>query len=79
MASRRDSPELCMMSALLKIRGRREGRVAAAPGAPAQRNCAKAREPQVQAVTCAVVYGLYVISPVNQRLPPSPSAKLSLR
>jgi hypothetical protein len=45
-----------------KIGGRREGRVAAAPGAPAQRRIARARKPQVQAVTtglpCAVVYGL---------------------
>ena len=32
-----------------KSRGRRESRVAAAPGASAQRDCAKARRPQVQA------------------------------
>ena len=40
-----------------------------APGAPAQKIFARAREPQVQAVTtglpCAVVYGLYALSPVN--------------
>jgi len=40
-----------------------------APGAPAQKKFARAREPQVQAVTtgppCAVVYGLYALSPVN--------------
>jgi hypothetical protein len=40
-----------------------------APGAPAQRKFARARKPQVQAVTtglpCAVVYGLYALSPVN--------------
>ena len=50
-------------------RGRREGRVAAAPGAPAQKGFARARKPRVQAVTtgppCAVVYGLYALSPVN--------------
>ena len=33
----------------LEYRGRREDRVAAAPGAPAQRKFARAREPQVQA------------------------------
>jgi len=33
-----------------KIGGRGEGRVAAAPGAPAQRRIARARKPQVQAV-----------------------------
>src|SRR6516164_10637332 len=46
-----------------------------APGAPAQKKFARAREPQVQAVTtgppCAVVYGLYALSSVNQPLPPS--------
>ena len=40
-----------------------------APGAPAQKEFARARKPQVQAVTtglpCAVVYGLYELSPVN--------------
>src|SRR5271169_5274885 len=52
-----------LTSTLLKNRGRREGRVAAAPGAPAQKKLARAREPQVQAVStdlpCAAVYGLY--------------------
>src|SRR6516164_1634310 len=52
-----------------------------APGAPAQKIFARAREPQVQAVTtglpCTVGYGLYVISPVNRcLLPPSPSRAL---
>jgi hypothetical protein len=60
-----------------KIGGRREGRVAAAPGAPAQRKFARARKPQVQAVITPAspaqwFYGLYELSPVNQRLPPSP-------
>jgi len=54
---------------LSESRGSREGRVAAAPGAPAQRKFARAREPQVQTVTtglpCAVVYGLYELSSVN--------------
>ena len=54
---------------LFESRGSREGRVAAAPGAPAQRKFARAREPQVQTVTtglpCAVVYGLYELSSVN--------------
>ena len=40
-----------------------------APGAPAQKKFARAREPQVQAVTtglpCAVGYGLYELSSVN--------------
>jgi hypothetical protein len=54
---------------LRKQRRDREGRVAAAPGALAQKIVARARKPQVQAVTtglpCAVVYGLYVLSSVN--------------
>ena len=60
--SRRISPELCIVRRPLQNRGRREGRVAAAPGAPAQKVFAQAREPQVQAVTtglpCPVDYGL---------------------
>jgi len=61
-------------------------RIARAQGEPGGRctrglrakNLREAREsPQVQAVAtgppCAVVYGLYVISPVNQLLPPSPA------
>src|SRR5271165_4117057 len=55
-------PSLGSCITLLKHRGRREGRVAAVPGAPAQRKFARAREPQVQAVTtglpCAVVLRL---------------------
>jgi hypothetical protein len=43
--------------------------VAAAPGAAAQKKFARARRPQVQAVTtglpCAVGYGLYALSSVN--------------
>ena len=39
------------------------------PGLPRKKEFARARKPQVQAVTtglpCAMVYGLYVISPVN--------------
>jgi len=45
------------------------------PGPPRKGICASARRPQVQAgsagLPCAVVYGLYALSPVNQRLPPS--------
>jgi hypothetical protein len=53
-----------------KVRGRREGRVAAAPGAPAQRVIARARKPQVQAVITPAFparwfYGLYALSSVN--------------
>ncbi len=67
--SRRTSSELSIQFHPLDNGGRREGRVAAAPGAPAQKKFARARKPQVQAVTtglpCAVGYGLYVISSVN--------------
>src|ERR1700747_557502 len=55
-------PSFAGVSPSSKVRGRREGRVAAAPGAPAQRKFARARKPQVQAVTtglpCAVVLRL---------------------
>src|ERR1700751_1422490 len=47
--SRRNSPELCIVHHPRKVRGHREGRVAAAPGAPAQKIARRAREPQVQA------------------------------
>src|SRR6201997_3008892 len=49
--SRRNPPELCIVHHPRKVRGCREGRVAAAPGAPAQKKFARAREPQVQADT----------------------------
>ena len=39
--SRRNPPELCLHITLAKSRGRREGRVAAAPGAPAQNEVAR--------------------------------------
>jgi hypothetical protein len=55
-----------------RAQGRPGGRCTRGPRAKKLR---EAREPQVQAVTtglpCAVVYGLYALSPVNQRLPPS--------
>ncbi len=41
--SRRIPPELCQASCPSKARGRREGRVAAAPGALAQKTTAQAR------------------------------------
>ena len=52
-----------------KSRGRREGRVAACTRGPRAEKIARAREPQVQAVTtglpCAMVYDLYALSSVN--------------
>ena len=62
-------PSFAFIITLLEVRGRREGRVAAAPGALAQKITAQARKPQVQAVTtglpCAMVHGLYALSSVN--------------
>jgi hypothetical protein len=80
--SRRNSSELCIVSTLLKNRGCREGRVAAAPGAPAQKIFARARKPQVQAVTtglpCAVVLRLIrALLGEPSRLPPSPPRSFS--
>src|SRR5579883_2928901 len=54
------------------------------PGPRAKEICASARTTGTggdhTGLPCAMGYGLYVISPVNQRLPPSPPAKLfSLR
>ena len=71
MFSRRVSPELCISITLSKNRGRREDRVAAAPGAPAP---GKLREGHVTTGTggdtpafpAQWFYGLYVLSPVNQ-------------
>jgi hypothetical protein len=59
-----------LLSIALPRNRRAHGRpVAACTRALAQRKIARAREPQVQAVTtglpCAVVYGLYVLSSVN--------------
>ena len=65
-----------------------ESRVAAAPGAPAQKIFARARRPQVQAVTtgppCAMVYDLYRALPgepafatVASRAPLEPSRNLT--
>jgi hypothetical protein len=52
------------------------------PGLPRKKKFARVREPQVQAVTtglpCAVAYGLYALSSVNQRLPPSPAQCVSI-
>ena len=52
------------------------------PGAPAQRKFARARKPQVQAVTtglpCVVVYGLYALPGEPSRLPPSSARCLSI-
>jgi hypothetical protein len=67
----------------LKVRGRREGRVAAAPGAPAQKEFARAREPQVQAVTtglpCAMVLRLIrALLGEPSCLPPSPPRCVSI-
>src|ERR1700746_1501237 len=80
--SRRISPELCIISSLSHEEGAGKAGWPHAPGACAQKDCAKARRPQVQAVTtglpCAVVYGLYVLSSVNQRLPPSPARCVSI-
>jgi hypothetical protein len=68
--SRRDLRPSFASTPPSKIRGRREGRVAAAPGAPAQREIARARKPQAQPVITPAFparwfYGLYALSPVN--------------
>jgi hypothetical protein len=67
---------------LSNYRGRREGRVAAAPGALAQRKFARARKPQVQADTLrpSLRSGLRLIRTLlgePSRLPPSPRAHLA--
>jgi transposase, IS30 family len=65
-----------------KCRGCREGRVAAAPRALAQKGiCASAKTTGTggdhTGLPCAVGYGLYALSSVNQLLPPLSLAKLS--
>src|SRR6202008_1662719 len=80
--SRLNSAELCIVATLPKNRGGREGRVAAAPGAPAQKWIARARKPQVQAVTtglpCAMVLRLIrALLGEPSRLPPSLSRSFS--
>src|SRR5246127_3943334 len=49
--SRRISPELCIISSLSHEEGAGKAGWPHAPGACAQKDCARAREPQVQAVT----------------------------
>jgi hypothetical protein len=49
--SRRISPELCIISSLSHEEGAGKAGWPHAPGACAQKDCAKARRPQVQAVT----------------------------
>src|ERR1700751_3438163 len=67
-------------SVTLERRGRREGRVAAAPGGLAQKEFARARRPQVQAVTtdlpCAMVYGLWRALPDEPAFATVAGAKL---
>src|ERR1700756_3656681 len=75
-------PSFACVSPSSKVRGCREGRVAAAPGAPAQKIFARARKPQVQAVTtglpCAVVLRLIrALLGEPSRLPPSPPRSFS--
>jgi hypothetical protein len=76
-----------MLSTLLNRRGRREGRVPAAPTARARRKVCGARvnhryRRRHPAFPARMVDGLYALSPVNQLLPPSsfakPSASLEL-
>ena len=68
-------PKLCIISALEKPRAQGEPGGRCTRGLRAKRLREARESPQVQAVAtgppCAVVYGLYVISPVNQLLPPS--------
>src|ERR1700758_1807889 len=82
--SRRHPPEFCSSPPSSKSRGRREGRVAAAPGAPAQKKFARAREPQVQTETLrpSLRSGLRLIGALlgePSRLPPSPREAFQLR
>ena len=80
MAATRQQPHLCVLAARVaralpivspsQVRGRREGRVAACTRALAQKeNCASATTTGTggdhTGLPCAMVYGLYVISPVN--------------
>jgi len=62
----RFAPEFCGTHVPPVDRGRREGRVPAAPAAPVRKKCT-GKEPQVEAeasgLPCAMVYGLYVLSP----------------
>ena len=68
-SSRRVSPELCILVALPNEEGAGKTGWPLHPGLPRKTIAQRARKPRVQAVTtglpCAMVYGLYVISPVN--------------
>ena len=77
-------PSFASIFALSISRGRREGRVTAAPGALAPKKIAqRARDHRYRRIhsglPCAMVYGLYALSPVNRRLPPSPARSFWLR
>ena len=66
--SRRNLHPKFRLRAALCIRGRREGRVSATPAAPVHKK-STGRKPQVRTeqlgLPCAMVYDLYVISPVS--------------
>jgi hypothetical protein len=68
--SRHDLSEFFHSTTLIGNRGRREGRVTAAPMAPVRKKCT-GQEPQVRADQPAFpaqwVDGLYVLSPVTRR------------
>jgi len=81
--SRRHSPEFCITITLLKERGRREGRVLAAPMVTALnglRKCALTdRFSRNTPAFPAQWFTAYIaLSPVNQRLPPLPARCVSI-
>src|SRR5215475_11994697 len=81
--SRRDRARVSDVAHPRQLRGRREGRVPAAPAAPVHKK-STGKEPQVKAETsglpCAVVYGLLRALPGNRAfLLPSPASLVTPR
>jgi uncharacterized protein (DUF3084 family) len=79
--SRRNSPELCIIRYPRRNEGAGKTGWPLHPGPPRKR-CLRERDDhryrrRHSGLPCAVVYGLYALSPVNQRLPPSPHAHLA--
>jgi len=76
-------PSFCMWITLLRnqrVQGRPGGRCTR--GSRAKRDCARREDHRYRRdhpdLPCAVVYGLYALSPVNQHLPPSSAQCVSI-
>jgi hypothetical protein len=79
--SRRNSPELCIVRYPRRNEGAGKTGWPLHPGPPRKENLRERDDHRYRrrhsGLPCAVVYGLYALSSVNQRLPPLPHAHLA--